>query len=184
MENNISYYFEKHLSDKGANGYSDVYDEVFSPRRNNEVTVLEIGIGTLVVAHSNMLFWKDTHPTYLPGASLRAFRDYFPNGYIYGIDVQVDCMFSEERIETYLLDSKDMRTTEMFFGSIKFDFVIDDGDHNYLSQIKTFENFFPRIKEGGAYILEDLESPSELLEYFSKTNFDYTFRNGLILIKK
>lgn len=184
MENKISYYFEKYLSDKGANGYSDVYDEIFSSRRNTPVRLLEIGIGTLNSTHSNMLFWKDKHPTYLPGASLRAFKDYFPFGFIYGIDIQPDCMISEERIETFLMSSTDkIRADEEFF-CMKFDFIIDDGDHNYLSQIMTFENFFGKLAMNGVYILEDLESPSELLEYFSQRYFDYEFRNGLILIKK
>ena len=41
MEHNIEYYFEKYLSDKGENGYSNVYNEVFSPRRNDFIRLLE-----------------------------------------------------------------------------------------------------------------------------------------------
>jgi len=186
MENNIGFYFEKYLSDKGANGYNDVYDEVFSPRRYDFVNLLEIGIGTLNPTHSNMLFWKDTHPEYLPGASLRAFCDYFfPHGFIYGVDIQPDCMINDHgRISTYLFDSTDKITADEVFFGVKFDFIIDDGDHNYLSQIKTFENFFGKLAPNGVYILEDLESPDILREYFIGTKFNYEFRNGLIIIRK
>ena len=185
MENSINYYFEKYLSDKGENGYSDIYDEIFSSRRNDFVTLLEIGIGTLNPTNSNMLFWKNAHPGYLPGASLRAFNDYFfPHGFIYGIDIQPDCMITDGRIKTYLINSTDKITVDEEFFCIKFDFIIDDGDHNYLSQIKTFENFFGKLAINGVYILEDLESPDKLREYFSQTKFNYEFRDGLILIKK
>jgi hypothetical protein len=43
--------------------------------------------------------------SYMPGASLRAWRDFFRNGSVHGIDVQPDCLFSEERITTHLCDS-------------------------------------------------------------------------------
>ena len=185
MEHNIEYYFEKYLSDKGENGYSNVYNEVFSPRRNHFIRLLEIGIGTLNPTHSNMLFWKEKHPEYKPGASLRAFKDYFPNGVIYGIDIQSDCLISEDRLVTSLLDSTDKISVDENLFAIKFDFIIDDGDHNYHSQIKTFENFFGKLGTGGIYILEDLESPEKLLEYFGYSNrFHYEFRDGLIIIRK
>jgi hypothetical protein len=180
----IEFYFEKYLSDKGENGYSNVYNEVFSSRRDECVNLLEIGIGTLNPTHSNMLFWKDKHSEYLPGASLRAFRDYFPKGAILGIDIQPDCMITDTRIATYMVDSTDKIACDERFNGYWFDFIIDDGDHNYMSQIKTFENFFGKLATNGVYILEDLESPDKLREYFSQTKFNYKFRNGLILIKK
>ena len=184
MENNIEFYFEKYLSDKGENGYSNVYNEVFSPRRNDYVKLLEIGIGTLNPTHSNMLFWKDKHPEYQPGASLRAFRDYFPKGAILGIDIQEDCMISDTRIATYMVNSIDKIACDDIFNGYKFDFIIDDGDHNYISQIKTFENFFGKLSPGGVYILEDLESPQDLMNYFVSTKFNWEMRDRMIIIRK
>ena len=180
----IEFYFEKYLSDKGENGYSNVYNEVFSPRRNDYVKLLEIGIGTLNPTHSNMLLWKDKHPEYQPGASLRAFQDYFSNGTIIGIDLQVDCMIRDKRIGTFMVDSTDkIACDEIFFG-YPLDIIIDDGDHNYISQIKTFENFFGKIRTGGVYLLEDLESPDELVKYFSSTKFNWEMRDRMIIIRK
>ena len=180
----IEFYFEKYLSDKGINGYSDVYNEIFTPDRDKFITLLEIGIGTLNQTNSNMLFWKDNHPTYLHGASLRAFRDYFPRGIIHGIDIQPDCMISDERIYTHLLNSTDKIAVDEEFFAMKFDFIIDDGDHNYLSQIKTFENFFGKLAVNGVYILEDLENPDELMKYFSTTTFNHVLRDRMIIIRK
>jgi len=184
MENDISYYFEKYQTDKRVNGYSNVYNDVFTPQRDRGINLLEIGIGTLNPTHSNMRFWKDIHPSYLPGASLRAFKEYFPNGCIYGVDIQPDCMVNEERIRCFLLDSTNkIKCDEAFYGTL-FDFIIDDGDHNYLSQIKTFENFFGKLKYGGTYILEDLESPDKLMEYFNTLPYQHELRDRVIIIKK
>jgi len=184
MEKDINYYFDKYLSDKSINGYGNVYNDYFSPRINDEITLLEIGVGTLNPTPYNMLFWKERYETYLPGASLRAFRDYFPNGKIYGVDIQPDCKIREERIETFIFYSTDKEACEKELYWLTFDFIIDDGDHYYVNQIKTFENIFPRLKPGGVYILEDLESPDELRKYFEQTTHDFEFRDRLIIIRK
>jgi len=184
MENSIAHYFEKHLSDKNANGYSIVYDELFEHHRNNPITLLEIGIGTLHHSNSNMQFWKDTHQEYKPGASLRAFNEYFRDGMIYGIDTQIDCMINEKGIYTFLFNSTIKELCDHYFKNIKLDFIIDDGDHYWESQIKTFENFFDKLKIGGVYILEDLAYPLEIKKYFEKSDYDYAIRNGLVIIRK
>lgn len=180
----ISHYFEKYFSDKVVNGYGNVYNDIFSPRKDDFIMLLEIGVGTLMPSHSNMLFWKEKYPEYQAGASLKAFRDYFPRGIIHGIDTQPDCMITEERIKTHLFDSTDKIKVDDEFFCMKFDFIVDDGDHNYLSQIKTFENFFGKLSVNGVYLLEDLESPDELLRYFSSTKFNYEMRDRIIIIQK
>jgi hypothetical protein len=184
MENDISYYFNKYLSDKAINGYSEVYNELFTPRRYDDIKLLEIGIGTLQSTESNMLFWKEKHESYLPGASLKAFRDYFFNGIIYGVDIQPDCMINEERIHTHLFNSRNKEMCNNIFSSINFDFIIDDGDHHYNAQIETFENLFNKLNKGGVYIIEDLAFPQVLKSYFEGTNHNYDFKDaGMIVIK-
>ena len=183
---NIEFYFNKYLSDKAVNGYAPVYDELLSPCRNDEITLLEIGIGTLNPTESNMQFWKNKpeYQEYLPGASLKAFRDYFPNGKIYGVDIQPDCVVIEERIQTFLFDSTDPLMCENYFHTIRLDVIVDDGDHHPGPQIATFKNFFPKLNDGGVYILEDLAFPDEIKRFFEDTTYNYEFRNGLVFIKK
>lgn len=179
----FSYYFSKHLTDKHINGYTPAYNDYCAPRKNDNISLLEIGIGTLHPTKSCMIshqYW--TYKEYKPGASLRAFKEFFPNGKIYGIDTQSDCMVEEDRIKTFMFDSRIPEMCDEHLKDMKFDFIIDDGDHTYTSQIKTFENMFSRLTQNGVYILEDLESPNELREYFETTPYQFTFRNRLIVI--
>lgn len=149
--------FNKYGSDKDRNGYSPLYHTLFDKMKNDTLNVLEIGIGTMIPgARSSMVGYS--LPGYAPGGSLRAWRDYFVNSRIIGMDVQPDTQFSEERIETYLCDSTikedvDKRMSEL---GIQFDIIIDDGCHYDLSQYKTLENFYPYLKQGGIYIIEDI----------------------------
>ena len=39
-----------------------------------------------------------------PGASLRVWRDFFPNAKIYGGDIDKETLFIEDRISTYYVD--------------------------------------------------------------------------------
>jgi len=184
MKRDIKDYFDKYNSDKSVNGYTDVYNDMFNDQQDMDINLLEIGIGTLLPTHSNMLFWLNQRPTYQPGASLRAFRDYFPNGTIYGVDIQEDCMIKEERIHTFLFDSKNKKMANHYLGHIWFHYIIDDGDHSFRTQIETFENFFRFLNYEGVYILEDLESPDFLIEYFKKEGHDFELRARMIIIKK
>jgi hypothetical protein len=184
MENKIEHYFIKHLSDKFESRYHFVYNDLFEPIRYNKIKLLEIGLGTIGFGPSNMVGWKEKNKNYLPGASLRAFKDYFPNGIIYGIDMQEDCMFEEDRILTFLSDSRDSQKSDELFSDLTFDIIIDDGDHTSEGQIRTFNNFFKKLKNGGLYFIEDVAFLNEVKEYFENTNLEYKFHNRLLVIKK
>jgi len=149
--------FNKYGSDKDKNGYSHLYSVLFDRIKDEELNVLEIGIGTMVSgACSSMQGYMPD--TYRPGASLRAWNDYFKNSKIYGTDIQKDTQFKENRIETFLSDSTDkiMVNNIMANLNIQFDVIIDDGWHLDKAQMKTLENFFPYLKEGGIYVIEDI----------------------------
>ena len=155
--------FRKYGSDKDTNGYSHVYSILFDGIRNENLNVLEIGIGTMVSgARSSMKHYMPDD--YLPGASHRAWRDYFKNSNIYGMDVQADTQFTEDRIVTYLCDSTNENSVKnvMLDLNIKFDIIIDDGWHYDEAQKKTLVNFLPYLKDGGIYVIEDIYPGSNL----------------------
>jgi len=157
--------FNKYGSDKDRNGYSHLYSILFDNLKNKKLNVLEIGIGTMVSdAQSSMKGYMPD--SYKPGASLRAWNDYFVNSRIYGCDIQEDTQFKEDRIETHICDSTDYDSVNNLFNNglknIKFDIIIDDGWHLDNAQISTLQNFFPNLKEGGLYVIEDIYPGSKL----------------------
>jgi hypothetical protein len=158
--------FNKYGSDKDRNGYAQLYHTLFDHLKDQPITMLEIGIGTMIEgAHSSMVGYSLEN--YKPGGSLRAWRDYFCQGRIIGADVQPDTQFSDEpRIETYLCNSIDPSAVVEFMKSFpedfKFDIIIDDGSHIDMDQFQTLRNFYPYLKEGGIYIIEDIYPSSKI----------------------
>jgi hypothetical protein len=155
--------FNKYGSDKDRNGYSHLYSILFDNIKNNHMNVLEIGVGTMIpkVCSSMKGYMPDS---YKPGASHRAWNDYFPNSKIYGVDIQPDTEIEENNIKTYICSSVDKSSVDKLMEqlNIKFDIIIDDGWHWDKAQKDTLTNFFPYLKEDGLYIIEDIYPGSEL----------------------
>jgi len=148
---------EKYGSDKGISEYDQIYSVIFSPVKDEKLSVLEIGVGTMdKECESNFAGVMQFYEHYKPGGSLRVWRDYFKNSQIFGIDIGKDCVFEEDRIKSYLCDSTDVRRTNEIFGEKKFDVIIDDGSHIPSMQLKTLKNFFYRLTEKGLYVIEDM----------------------------
>jgi hypothetical protein len=161
--------FTLYGTDKGE--YSPVYHALFKNIRERQLVLLEVGIGTLTPdANSSMVGWA--LPGYRPGGSLRAWRDYFPHAEIYGLDVQPDTQFQDERIHTFLCDSTAPHEVDSFLesrGGTGFDIVIDDGSHLGLDQLKTLRNLLPHLRTGGYYIIEDIPQDRALLALLAET---------------
>jgi len=157
--------FRKYGSDKDVNGYSQVYFTLFDKIKDMKLNFLEIGIGTMIPgAHSSMVGYAPAH--YKPGASLRAWRDFMPNSRIIGLDIQLDTQFSdEERIETYLcysVGTDEVKRWHEKMDGLMLDVIIDDGSHVASDQLITLSNFYPMLKPGGIYIIEDVVDNSAL----------------------
>ena len=190
----IAELFRKYGSDKDNNGYSHLYSILFDRIRNDNLNVLEIGIGTMIpgVCSSMKNYMSDD---YCPGASLRAWRDYFKNSIIYGMDIQEDTQFIDDRIVTYLCDStNETSVNSVMLGlNVKFDIIIDDGHHYDESQKKTLVNFLPYLKDGGIYVIEDIyvgsrltsNGPTEIKDLIG--NYEHFFvglKNNQCVIRK
>jgi hypothetical protein len=144
-------------TDKGK-WFGGLYDVLLQPQRETIRCVVEIGIGTLIPdAASSMVGWAAQH--YRPGGSLRAWRNFLPAAEIHGLDVTRDTQFFDEpRIYTHLCDSRNPEHATAFLATIAQppDLIIDDGLHDAVAQAKTLRNFFPSLREGGLYIVEDV----------------------------
>jgi hypothetical protein len=149
-----------HASDKHSqNGYGSLYHALFRHLRYEPMNVLEIGIGTVTPGAHVSMYGHDL-PGYRPGASLRAWSEYFPSSQIYGLDVQTDTLNARDRTARIIVDlcdstnAVDVAKTMTCFPD--FDIVIDDGSHLVPNQLATLKNFYPYVRPGGFYIIEDV----------------------------
>jgi len=145
MKQSLNEILEKYGSDKAcwAHCYSKNYELFFDQLREQELVLLEVGIGG-----------EDKE---LGGASLKAWEEYFPNATIFGIDIYDKQLLNSGRILT-IKGSQDDK--ELLEGLIKDignpDIIIDDASHFNKLTIATFKILFPLLKSGGYYVIEDL----------------------------
>lgn len=157
--------FNKYGTSKDRSGYGPIYHTLFSKIRDESITILEIGIGTLIpdVPSSMVGFGLEG---YKPGGSLRVWRDFFINARVIGIDIQPDTQFTDEpRIETFICNStkpEDVAELMKKLENIKFDIIIDDGSHQDMDQIATLRNFYSHLKDDGLYIIQDIYPGSKV----------------------
>ena len=156
--NSFSSIISKWGSDKSLSGYADIYEPIFANFISRDVCYLEIGLGTLDASIPSSFIGNLNHyPDYQPAGILKALKEFFIDGNIYGIDVAKDCMINEPGITTFQLDSTSSSDcNEIIPKDLFFDIVLDDGLHTGPAQLKTFFNFFDKVKDGGIYIIEDI----------------------------
>jgi hypothetical protein len=161
--------FTAAYSDKSTyHGYEDVYSHLLAHR--SPKSFLEIG-----------LFLKDSQAT-----DLFAWEKMFPNADIYGADIKSLYLFNRDRIKTFFVDQSDEKTILGLKTLLpeKIDIILDDASHIYELTIKTFENMFDLVADGGIYMIEDIlygnynmdsyeQRASQLIEYFDKTGLNY-----------
>jgi hypothetical protein len=120
-------------------GYQRFYDYFLIPIKNNKMNVLEIGVDDL--------------------RSLKMWLDFFPNAYIYGIDInKKDYNYNRGTIfQGDQSKKKDLVKIVKEIGKCKF--IIDDGSHVPKHQLLSFNYLFKECLEfGGIYIIEDVET--------------------------
>ena len=192
-ETDLGQLFATHGSDKDRNGYTSLYNALLLPLKFWPMTLLEIGIGTMLPGNSSMKGYMPD--SYQPGASLRAWQDFFPKGEIPGMDVQQDCLISEARIATHLCDSTDADSCRAWIDAhpdLAFDVIVDDGSHWDLHQLATLRNLFPLVRPGGFYVIEDVvpdslvsREPRRVLEIIGNSGIFFAgLKNNLCVIHK
>ena len=153
-----------------SHNYTLFYHFLFRDRRYEITSVFELGLGTnFTDVPSNMGF------TATPGASLRGWRRYFPRAQIFGADIDMRILFSEERISTFYVDQLCENEINDLWRKLPdecFDIMIDDGLHSFDANISFFQASIQKIRTNGYYIIEDIwMDPGNLHkyhEYFSR----------------
>lgn len=203
----LSRLFDLYGSDKGevestghpypnqAHTYADYYSSLFTHCRLKPTKVFECGLGT-----NNTDFPSNMGVDGKPGASLRAWKDYFPNATIYGADIDKDVLFEEPRIKTYYVDQLDPQSIGNMWREIgvkDFDFIVDDGLHTFEAGSTLFSNSISMLAEDGVYVIEDVSGPDlrEYDKFFSALNYRVEYislhrvgmpvgDNSLVVIRK
>lgn len=143
--------------------YTDIYSLLFSRSRLSTKLVFEFGIGSNNESIPNAMT-KDG----LPGASLRMWKEFFPNAKVFGADIDKDILFYEDRIRTFYCNQLVQRTISEMWNTIDvtgFDVIIDDGYHTFAAGVTTFESSIERLANDGVYIIEDV-SEHDLIKFF------------------
>jgi Methyltransferase domain len=130
----------------GLHFYTPIYHSLFSHLREAPLRLLEIGIGGYGMKK-------------VGGASLAMWAEYFPNGRIVGIDVEEKELDLGPRV-TLL---KGAQADAAFLARLgaehgPFDIVIDDGSHRPSDVVASFQELFPRMADGGLYVIEDVQT--------------------------
>lgn len=139
---------------KFTHSYTDFYHLLLQFNRFSTLSVLEFGIGSTDKKYQNNMGVGGK-----PGASLRMWRDYFPNANIYGADIDSSILFEDNRIKTFYLDALKVETFRPVIDSLpsQFDLIVDDSLHTFDAGKNLFENFFHLLSKGGYYIIEDVD---------------------------
>jgi hypothetical protein len=93
------------------------------------------------------------------GASIKMWADYFPNARLVGIDIDPRCgQFATNRIQIITGGQENPEIAKWLAGAYPegFDIVVDDGSHVGEHQLASLNLYFPLVKAGGLYIVEDL----------------------------
>jgi hypothetical protein len=136
----------------------------------------------------------------IPGASLRMWREYFPNANIFGGDIDRNILFAEDRIRTHFVDQLSIESIDELaeqFGSNLFDIIIDDGLHTFEANINLFAGFIQCLSDSGVYIIEDVVTAEipRYEKYFAASDYntqfinisdfrENNFDNNLIIVRK
>ncbi len=147
MPDELTNLAKKYLTDKwDGHFYTPHYERFFNHLKNEPVKLLEIGVGGYGDPNSG-------------GESLRMWKEYFPQGAIFAIDVYNKESIEEDRIKIYQgsqVDKFFLETVTREAG--EFDIIIDDGSHINRHIIESFKLLFPTLKQHGIYVVEDLQT--------------------------
>jgi hypothetical protein len=158
--------FDYFGSDKSTvHDYHKLYGKILDDI-NHPYLIFEIGLGT-----NNVDIASNMGRLGKPGASLRAFRESYPNAMIYGADFDKRILFNEDRITTFFVDQTSPLTFQRLYENIpdEFDLMIDDGLHSISANLNSLKFFMtktpPRTKASEALPRRNI-----------KNVFIYTFR--------
>lgn len=137
MDNKFKEAFYLEKCDKGYHGYHNYYNQIIGDAQVD--SIMEIGVA-----------WGD---------SLKAWRRIWPDAKIEALDLlrQYDLSL-EKRFHIYNIDSTNKDKTDLIEKT--YDVIVDDGEHDWNTQLRTFYNFYDKAKK--FYVIEDIKGVRSL----------------------
>ena len=130
----------------GVHWYARHYQQHLRSMKYRRIRLLEIGVGGYDKPCKG-------------GHSLRMWKRYFPFGRIYSIDIYDKSILQERRIRIFQGSQADRGFLEKVTEETgTLDVIIDDGSHINEHVIETFRMLFPKLKDGGVYVIEDTQT--------------------------
>jgi hypothetical protein len=128
------------VSDKWAL-YLDAYERTFAPWRDRELTLVEVGVQN--------------------GGSLEIWSRYFPRArMLVGCDIDPRCSalrYEDPRVAVVVGSANAPEVQDAILDRVgDIDIFIDDGSHHSADIVASFWNYFPFVRPGGLYVIEDL----------------------------
>jgi hypothetical protein len=150
--------------------FTKIYESLFLKMKNDPLNLLELGI--------------------FHGKSLAMWSDYFVNGTIHGIDINLKYYyenlskltnlgaFANNNIKVFKQDITSESFKELLANLPNFDIIIDDANHNPNVQFNNFNLLFDKLNKNGYYIIEDIVDPVKHMDFFKNlymcvSNCDY-----------
>lgn len=129
----ISHYLNKNGSDKcRTHTYQYLYDDLLASfDRNAPIDILESGVEY--------------------GGSLAAWKEYFPNARVTGVDIKDVRKHKRDDVEFIVGDIKEYKPDRLF------DLIIEDGDHSNHDALWSGVHLSKHLKIGGTLIIEDVQ---------------------------
>ena len=137
-----------------GHNYLETYEYFLKDYQEEEITLIELGIG----------------PSWNCGKSLLMWSDYFPKATIVGVDIRPDVIEHEkERVKIEIGDCGNPEFLQYIGNKYKPNIIIDDASHWWSHQIIAFQYLYPTLRDNGIYIIEDLNTSfGKLRESYSK----------------
>jgi len=153
--NSLTYLANKYNSDKGVNkhNYTALYDMLFSPYREKEINIIEMGLLIGGPEHGN-----NASRTTDDLPSIKMWLEYFPKARITGVDISDFSWFKNDRFDFVQVDMGNREEFSKIKDHAKnATIIIDDASHASDHQQHSFLEIFPYMPPGSLYVIEDLQ---------------------------
>jgi len=120
--------------------YTPIYSRLFEFSKDLDLNIFELGI--------------------FKGCSIRGWERYFKNSKIFAGDISVEYLINDGKVVSYACDQDDKSSIDSLWKNFDsaefFDIIIDDGKHEFFSNLNFLNSSIHMLKNGGIFVIEDL----------------------------